>query len=148
MDRSPLQGASLREDLRLHSRYIRDTLGPILAQQPKLSHSDIARLRSIFKELDSVPMTLDLLRFSRIEKAMMVIAATGNASWPLEIVVHAEELITKWEEELGPLKNLRADLYGPGGRLEGVRKVTTWRHGIYEKDGVRQISSCARLLPR
>jgi len=42
----------------------------------------------------------------------------------MELVAQAEELIQKWEDELGPLKNLRSDLYGPGGRLEGVRKLT------------------------
>ena len=68
-------------------------------------------------------MTLDLLRFSRIEKALMVIANTGQSCWPMEVVVQAEELIQRWEDQLGPLKNLRADLYGPGGRLEGIRKI-------------------------
>ena len=73
-------------------------------------------------------MTLDLLRSSRIHKALMIIVATETASWPMDILVRAEELITKWEDELGPLKNLRADLYGPGGRMEGVRKLT-WKGG-------------------
>jgi len=47
----------------------------------------------------------------------------------MEAVVQAENLIQKWEDELGPLKNLRSDLYGPGGRLEGVRKITDGGHG-------------------
>ena len=50
----------------------------------------------------------------------------------------AEELIQKWEDKLGPLKNLRSDLYGPGGRLEGVRKIVDGKKsGLYEKDDVR-----------
>ena len=63
----------------------------------------------------------------------MVIVATGDASWPMDILVRAEELIAKWEDELGPLKNLRADLYGPGGRMEGVRKLT-WKGGRVPDD--------------
>lgn len=133
MQPSPLKGVSIREELRLHSRYIRDTLVPLLSKQPKLTRSDSVCLHSIFDTLDTVAMTLDLLRYSRIEKALMVIAASGNACWPLEILVHAEELITKWEDELGPLKNLRADLYGPGGRMEGVRKIT-WKDGRVPDD--------------
>lgn len=63
----------------------------------------------------------------------MVIAATGNSYWPMEILEHAEELITRWEDDLGPLKDLKADLYGPGGRMEGVRKIT-WEDGRLPDD--------------
>lgn len=134
----------MREELRLHSRYIRDTLVPLLAKQHKLNRSDSVCLHSIFQTLDAIPMTLDLLRYSRIEKALMVIAAIGNLCWPMDILVHAEELITKWEDELGPLKNLRADLYGPGGRMEGVKKIT-WKDG-HVPDDVRQVSTDMHCL--
>lgn len=134
---TPPKGASIREELRLHSRYIRDTLVPLLPQQRKLSHSDSVCLHSIFRSLDTIPMTLELLRYSRIEKALMAIATMGSAYWPMEILAHAAVLITKWEDELGPLKNLRADLYGPGGRMEGVRKIT-WKDGGVPDD-VREI---------
>ena len=67
----------------------------------------------------------------------MAIAAMGSAYWPLEILTHAAVLITKWEDELGPLKYLRADLYGAGGRMEGVRKVT-WKDGGVPDD-VRKV---------
>lgn len=144
MKSSPRKGESIREELRLHSRYIRDTLVPLLDKQPKLKHSDIVCLQSILKTLDAVPMTLDLLRYSRIEKALMVIVATGNSYWPIDIQMHAEELITKWEDGLGPLKNLRADLYGPGGRMEGVRKMT-WKNGRIPDD-VRQVPTYMRCL--
>lgn len=74
----------------------------------------------------------------------MVIAATGNNSWPMDVVVHAEELVTKWEDKLGPLKNVRADIYGPGGRMEGVKKIT-WKDGRVPDD-VRQIPIFVRLI--
>lgn len=67
----------------------------------------------------------------------MVIVAMGNACWPLDILERAEDMITKWEDELGPLKNLRADLYGPGGRMEGVRKIML-KNGS-TPDDVRQV---------
>lgn len=70
----------LRDELRLHTRYIRDTLVPLLSRQPRLTPSDTVLLRSIFKKLESTHITLDLLRYSRIEKALMVIAATGAAT--------------------------------------------------------------------
>lgn len=131
---SPLsEGASLREELLLHSRYIRDTLVPGLVVQHKLKRSDYVCLQSILKTLDTIQMTLDLLRYSRIEKALMAIAGTGNICWPVDILEHAEELIEKWEEKLGPLVKLRADIYGPGGRMEGVRKIT-WKDGRVPDD--------------
>ena len=133
------KGSSTREELLLHSRYIRDTLAPLLAKHPKLNHSDSVCLHSIFKSLNVIPVTIDLLRYSRIEKALMVIVAAGNVCWPMDIVLHAERLIAKWEEELGPLKNLRADLYGPGGRMEGIKKIS-WKNG-HEPDDVRQVST-------
>lgn len=133
MESALLKRASIREELRLHSRYIRDTLVPLLAKQSQFSHTDCVCLHSIFRTLDGIPMTLDLLRYSRIEKALMVIAATGNACWPMDILVHAEELIAKLEDELGPLKNLRADLYGPEGRMQGVRKII-WKDGRVPDD--------------
>ena len=143
MQASPRKGSSVKEELLIHSRYIRDTLVPLLAKQPKLSHSDTVCLRSVFKCLDTVPMTLDLLRYSRIEKALMVIAGSVNTSWPLDILARAKALLSKWEDELGPLKNIRADLYGPGGRMEGVRKIT-WKDGRVPDD-VRHVSPPALL---
>ena len=80
MDLHALQVPSLRDELRLHARYIRDTLVPILSRQSKLTHSDNLLLRSIFKKLEALNVTLDLLRCSRVEKALMVIAATGTST--------------------------------------------------------------------
>ena len=77
MDVRALKSLSLRDELRLHARYIRDTLVPLLSRQPGLTQSDTVLLRSIFRKLESTHFTLDLLRYSRIEKALMVIAATG-----------------------------------------------------------------------
>ena len=129
----PRKTTSIGEVLRLHTRYIRDHLVPILGKHAKLSHSDSVSLRSIFKSLDAIPMTLDLIRFSRIEKALMVIANSGDGGWPMDLQVQAEELIAKWEVELGPLKKIRADLYGPGGRMEGVKKIT-YKDGLVPDD--------------
>ena len=120
----------------MHSRYIRDTLVPLLSHEKKLGHSETALVHFIFRKLKSTPMTLDLLRYSRMEKALMVIVATGASCWPMDVVVAAEEMIQKWEDQLGPLKDLRADLYGPDGKLEGLRKINTWEHGREERDDV------------
>lgn len=122
---------SLGEELRMHSRHIRDVLSPLLSREPLLTRSDSATLHSIFKLLEGTTMTLELLRFSRMEKALQLIVAIGPSVWPIGIIVQAENMIRKWEDQLGQgtLKNLRADLWGSCGRLEGVRRIKDWRHG-------------------
>ena len=68
----------------------------------------------------------------------------------MELVVMAEELIQKWEDTLGPLKNLRSDLYGPGGRLEGVMKIADGKKiNSHERDDVRigTFLGCGMLMP-
>lgn len=35
----------------------------------------------------------------------------------------AETLLSRWEERVGPMKNIKADMWGKGGRLEGCKKV-------------------------
>ena len=127
---------SVRDDLRVHSRYIRDTLVPILSHEKKLGPIETAEIHSIFRKLKCTQMTLDLLRYTRLEKALMVIVATGVSCWPMDVVVAAEELFRKWENQLGPLNDQRADLYGPDGKLEGLRKINTWEHGREERDDV------------
>ena len=46
-----------------------------LTREHKLSDSDTALVRLIFKKLKSTTMTLDLLRYSRLEKALMGLIA-------------------------------------------------------------------------
>ena len=98
MEVSTLKAASLRDELRLHARYIRDTLLPTLSPLSKLAHSDHVLLRSIFKSLDSTHITLDLLRYSRMEKALMVIAATGAGTVRIypPMKSHQHSIIWPW----------------------------------------------------
>lgn len=88
---------SFRDELRLHARWIRDTLVPILSRQSMLTNSDNVLLRSIFKTLESTNMTLDLLRYSRIEKALMVIAATGTSTVRLVLKIADLPFQFQWD---------------------------------------------------
>ncbi|KAI4248811.1 MAG: hypothetical protein L6R40_000822 [Gallowayella cf. fulva] len=71
-------------------------------------------------------MTLDTLRFSRMEKALQRIVEANGGDWPPDIVVKAKSLIAQWEKSLGPLQRVRTDFWGPGGRLEGFAKPHGW----------------------
>ena len=121
--------------LRCESRYIRDILAPLVASSGGsiLNEATIYTLDALYFDLRATSMSLEMLRFSRIEKALMVIAKDGS-DWPHQTVVQAEELIQQWEDKLGPLTNLRADLWGVGGRLEGIRKIRSWRDGLRDRD--------------
>ena len=127
----------VRDELRMHSRYIRDNLIPLVIRggEGQLNNRDMAMLRSTLNKVNKLPVTLDLLRFSRIEKALLAIIA-ANITWPVGISAQVEDILLKWEDELGPIHDLRADLWAPGGRLEGVRKINKWRDVNCEKDTV------------
>lgn len=123
----------VRETLRTHSRYIRDTLLPLVTDQKgsKLNSRDIYCLRTALYEVNAIPITLDLLRYSRIEKALVFIAM--DPRWPAEATSRAAKILTKWEKSFGPVDDLRADLWGPGGRLEGLKKMKGPRGATAEK---------------
>ncbi len=110
------------EDLLTHSRFIRDELAPLVASKSHLALAldEISTLGLIMVSLNAVSMTLDLLRYSRIDKALRLIAM--GSEWPLEVMMQAEELVTKWELALGSLQSIHADLWGPGGRLQGIER--------------------------
>lgn len=127
---------TIQEEVRLHSNYIRDTVAPLLAQERRLSDSDTHLMQSILQRIKTLPVTLDLLQYSRMEKALMVITADGELNWPIAIVEQAKGILKEWEEDLGPLQNIRADLFAIGGRLEGVTRTTYWTSGASYENSV------------
>lgn len=110
--------------LRVNARYIRDALGPLVAREGGeiLSPTTIAELLAFFEDLERTNMTIDMLRYSRIEKAMMEICGPGTR-WPPGLIKLAEDALVRWKQSFGPLKHVEANLWGPGGRLEHVKKV-------------------------
>ena len=120
---------STKENLLCHSRYIRDTLAPIVVREGgKLNEQQASSLRTIFASISAIKMTVELLQYSRIEKALTLIAIEGSA-WPVEATLLSEALLSAWEQSLGSLKNIRADLWGSGGRLEGIKKLKDTSQG-------------------
>lgn len=119
-----------KEDLLCHSRYIRDTLALKLSIDGNHDSGkpfiDLSHLRAALDQLTNSPMTLDTLRFSRMEKALQRIVEANGGDWPPDIVVKAKSLIAQWEKSLGPLQRVRTDFWGPGGRLEGFAKPHGW----------------------
>lgn len=120
-----------KEDLLAHSRYIRNTLAPGITRDPLLLSGnnalDLTTVRSTLHELEHTPMTTEVLRFSRIGKALQRVVESSGVGWPPDIVIKAQMLLARWEELLGPLQRVRTDLWAAGGRLEGFVQPKTWR---------------------
>ncbi|KAL9584001.1 MAG: hypothetical protein Q9212_002384 [Teloschistes hypoglaucus] len=117
-------------DLLAHSRYIRNTLVPKVTKDPHLisgKHAlDLSNVRSTLHELEDTRMTTEVIRFSRIEKALRRIIEASGVGWPTDIVIKAQMLLTRWEKLLGPLQRVHGDLWAAGGRLEGLLKPKAW----------------------
>lgn len=125
-----------KEDLLAHSRYIRNTLVPKVTKDPHLlsgNHAlNLSTVRSTLHELEDTKMTTEVIRFSRIEKALQKIVEASGLGWPPDIVIRAQMLLARWEELLGPLQRVHTDLWAAGGRLEGLLKPKAWlspQHG-------------------
>ncbi|KAL9580212.1 MAG: hypothetical protein Q9203_006394 [Teloschistes exilis] len=129
-EKTPRTMGLSKEDLLAHSRYIRNTLVPKVTKDPHLlsgNHAlNLNTVRSTLHELEDTKMTTEVVRFSRIEKALQRIVEASGLGWPPDIVIKAQMLLARWEELLGPLQRVHTDLWAAGGRLEGLLKPKAW----------------------
>ncbi|KAG8528910.1 uncharacterized protein KY384_006599 [Bacidia gigantensis] len=118
---TPSSDAKDITSLRLHATYIRDTLVPLLSSDRDLPIQEAILLRNILSKISRIsPIATDMLRQTRIERALKIIATSGSP-WPADTVRQAKVILRRWEKEVGfPLDSIRADLFGRGGRLEGL----------------------------
>ena len=112
---------ALRDELLQHSRYIREQLKTTVIVAGGIPRADDELLRSVLDRLGTVRVTTALLRFSRIEKALLSIIDNEHGGWSPGIVGEAQNVFEKWSDDLGQdLRHVRADFFGIGGRLEGL----------------------------
>ncbi|SLM41364.1 SRA-YDG [Lasallia pustulata] len=118
------KGSLTPQALQYWARWIRDVFAPILARESytSLGENNLSNFLLFFAGLRYTTVTVDCLRNSRIHSALAHIVEQ-NMMWPDWIVHEAQELLQDWEKELGSLRSIRADLWGPGGRLEGVTEL-------------------------
>ncbi|MCJ1378322.1 hypothetical protein MMC17_001419 [Xylographa soralifera] len=130
-----IAGGPNRDELRTWSQYIRDTLIPELKDgtEVALAPSIIEEVRSFLYELRTTYVDVDVLRYSRLHTALKEVCVMGDR-WPTTITLPAKALLRAWEIRYGPLKDITADLWGPGGRLEGLMKLTD--AGRLSHDGI------------
>ncbi|KAI9802143.1 MAG: hypothetical protein M1833_002064 [Piccolia ochrophora] len=117
-------------ELQARSRYIRDTLSPLVASTGgiALSRGTFASLLLLLTKLDDCSVDVDMLRVSRIDKALLDICSLGSR-WPDALVDEAKRITEKWEIEFGKLGDIRAALWEKGGRMAGCWRgeVGEWR---------------------
>lgn len=130
------------------ARWIRDVLTPLLDRNSyaRRSEDKLSNFLIFFADLRHTPVTVDSLRNSCIHSALGHIVEQ-KMRWPDWIVQEAQELLQDWEKELGSLRSIHADLWGPGGRLEGVKELDEWQNSILWRNDLSRHSSVAGEVP-
>ena len=114
-----------RDELRFWSRYIRDVLSPLIRNGggSDLKAQELNDLEAFLDKLASRgSVDKETLRFSKLHIALMGIASSGSG-WMQNVVMKVDALLEGWKREFGPLHELRSDLWGPGGRLHGLKRL-------------------------
>ena len=114
-----------QEELRCWSRYVRNNLVCKVAcyGEEALTATMVESVRGFIVRLKNTEAKIEALRYSRIHLALMEISAVGSR-WPSALISASEEILRAWQDQLGSLSDVRGDIWGPGGRLEGVPKET------------------------
>ncbi|KZF24049.1 hypothetical protein L228DRAFT_281161 [Xylona heveae TC161] len=112
-----------REELRAQARYIREKLGPLVIRDgADILHRDsLENVEAFFSELARTEVDIDILRFTRIDKALLEMSAMGSR-WPTYLVDMAESTVREWEKRLGDIRHLRTALWAPSGRMVSKEK--------------------------
>ena len=145
--------------LRLHATYIRDTLFPLLhPNAPYLPSQEFYLLTTILARVFSTrPITTDLLRQSRIVKALQLITSTPSPGegkpdqgrWPPDSIIQARKILRHWERELGDIYHLRTNLFASGAPLAGIhlaKLYKTTKKSVIVRDEVRSCISATSEL--
>ena len=114
-----------RDELRFWSRYIRDVLSPMI-RNSGVTDIKAQELNDLEAFLDKISVQgavdKETLRFSKLHIALMGVASAGSG-WAQNVVIKVDKLLASWEKDFGPLLELRSDLWGPGGRLHGLKRL-------------------------
>jgi hypothetical protein len=109
------------ERLRATASWIRNDLDPLVSRNgPSALDPDVClTLHSLMLSLQSQHVPILILRHSRIYLAVREMCGKATR-WPGRLVDEADIVIEKWEQTVGPLRNIRTPLYEQGGRLHGI----------------------------
>ncbi|KAI9823387.1 MAG: hypothetical protein M1826_007743 [Phylliscum demangeonii] len=144
-------------EIQLQTRYIRDSLSPLIASSggAALTRPAFTSLHDFFTDLEKTELEVDVLRRTRIVRALLEIAAIGSR-WPVTLVEHAEQILSRWKKDLGRLGECKAALWEPGGRMAGCLKrvvkdrdvVTSSKKSASRQAAVRRKRWIVDVVPR
>jgi hypothetical protein len=110
--------------LQQRTQWIRDHLDLQVSRDgpETLDPNDVVELDELFKALQLYPITIEVVRQTRIHLALLQISGKATR-WPRRLVDESDKVITTWEAHMGPLNQVRVPLYDRGGRLDGMRAI-------------------------
>ncbi|KAI9840232.1 MAG: hypothetical protein M1838_004153, partial [Thelocarpon superellum] len=117
---------SLEHELRRESQYIRNILAPVVCQYggKAFSGDTLILLMTFLERLEQTTVSLDVIRRSRIEKALFEITDEGSG-WPVSLMELAARILKTWNIRMGDLRDLRAPLWDKDMRMARCRKEWT-----------------------
>jgi len=109
------------EELRKTASRIRDDLDPIIAREGPhvMQPNDVLVLHELFQSLLIFEIPLSSILYSRMHHAVSEVAGKATR-WPAKLADICDDITILWTRQYGRLADLKAPLYGPGGRLHGV----------------------------
>lgn len=137
------------DEIQYHAKHIRDTLCPLVSKAggAALSRTDFRGLMEFFLRLEKMDMSCDVLRRSRIDKALLEMSGAGTR-WPASLVERAEKMVRKWERQVGAVGELRAALWDKGGRMAGCHKRVMVDESVLVHNGGRPAENMLKLRKR
>ncbi len=123
------------QEIQQQARHIRDTLCPLVATDggAALTRPVFSNLIKFIAKLEKTNITTELLRQTRIDKALLEICAVGSR-WPASLTGRAERILRRWGNQVGKLGVLRAALWAEGGRMDGCHKRIVVDEALVKKD--------------
>lgn len=117
--------------LRHTATWIREDLDTLVAREgpDALGVNDVLALHSVFVALQSRPISIDKMRFSRIHLAVQEICGRATR-WPARLVEEADRVVETLESRMGSLRSVRTPLYEQGGRLYGICQPNDITHDV------------------
>lgn len=113
------------QEVKSQAKHIRDILCPLVSTSggTALTRPTFASLVSFFTKLKDLAITIETLRETRVDKALLEICGE-DTRWPASLVEKARKRLAVWEKQLGSVGDLGAALWGPGGRMENCRQTS------------------------
>ena len=124
------------QEIERQAQHIRDYLSPLVSDSggTGLTSDSWSSILQVFEKLEMTSMSSDMLRQSRIDRALLEICMMGT-EWPASLVERAEHILQQWEEHIGRVGELRDSLWEPGRPMAGCHKRTEMEAVVLKSKG-------------